>query len=94
MTVDRAYKKLENKLKTYLDDYDVKLVKKAFQFAEKAHEGQLRKSNVLYIFHPIEVAQILSELEQSVDTIIAGLLHDVFEDTEISHYDIKKILIS
>ena len=91
MTVDRAYKKLENKLKTYLDDYDVKLVKKAFQFAEKAHEGQLRKSNVLYIFHPIEVAQILSELEQSVDTIIAGLLHDVIEDTEISHYDIKKI---
>ncbi len=66
------------------------IVEKAYQFAEKAHRGQLRNSGEDYIQHPLEVAQILVELEMDEATIAAALLHDVVEDTSLTLGDIEK----
>ena len=59
-------------------------VERAFLIAEKAHEGQFRKSGERYITHPVAVAQILAELGLNSETIIAALLHDTVEDTAYS----------
>ena len=59
----------------------VEIILKAFNYAEKAHQGQKRSSGEPYIIHPLEVALILLELGLDPDTIAAGLLHDVVEDT-------------
>ncbi len=90
MTVERQFKKVLNKAATYLKESEIKKLKKVYDFAVDAHKGQRRKSADDYITHPIEVTLILAELEQSIDTLIAGLLHDVVEDTSISEYDIQK----
>lgn len=63
---------------------DLDLITRAYQLAEKAHEGQVRKSGVPYIMHPIAVAGILAELHMDAVTIAAYFLHDVVEDTEVS----------
>lgn len=60
---------------------DLKLIKKAYEFACKCHDGQYRQSGEPYIIHPLNVAFILARLNQGVNTICAGLLHDVVEDT-------------
>jgi len=59
-------------------------LEKAFILAEKAHEGQFRQSGEPYVSHPLAVAEILAELGMDTDTIIAGLLHDVIEDTDLT----------
>ncbi|MEJ8545689.1 RelA/SpoT family protein [Brevibacillus borstelensis] len=69
---------------SYLSKADLDLITRAYQLAEKAHEGQVRKSGVPYIMHPIAVAGILAELHMDAVTIAAGFLHDVVEDTEVS----------
>ena len=61
---------------------------KAYHFAESAHEGQLRKSGEKYFTHPLQVALILAELEMDDNTIVAGLLHDVLEDTKYEYDEI------
>lgn len=61
--------------------YDYKRIGEAFDFADKAHEGQFRRSGEGFIIHPVEVSLILASLDMDEDTIIAGLLHDVIEDT-------------
>ena len=66
------------------------IVEKAYRFAEEAHRGQLRNSGEDYILHPLEVAQILVELEMDEATIAAALLHDVVEDTTFTIIDIEK----
>lgn len=63
---------------------DVKRLESAYHFAHKAHRGQKRLSGEPYIVHPIAVALQLAQLEQDEDTVIAGLLHDVLEDTQVS----------
>lgn len=64
-------------------------VERAFLIAEKAHEGQLRKSGQRYITHPIAVAQILADLGLSTETVIAALLHDTVEDTPYSLKELR-----
>ena len=66
------------------------IIDKAYQFAEMAHRNQLRNSGEDYILHPLEVAQILVELEMDEATIAASLLHDVVEDTSYTIADIEK----
>lgn len=71
-------------------DKDSERVKKAVSFATKAHEGQFRKSGEPYITHPLAVKKILEEWGMDEDTIIAGILHDTIEDTDVTLNDIKK----
>ncbi len=70
--------------------YNVGMIKSAYYLAEKMHEGQLRSSGQPYIIHPVEVAVILLELGMDSDTLVAGLLHDVVEDTSETLDDIEK----
>lgn len=76
--------------KIYLTDLNSSRLKRAYQFANKAHEGQLRKGGDPYIVHPLSTAIILTELHVDEDTLIAALLHDVPEDTEYNLEDIEK----
>lgn len=68
---------------------DFDKIKLALAFAEESHQGQYRKSGDDYIVHPVEVAKILMDMKMDTDTIVAGLLHDVVEDTLIPIADIK-----
>ena len=67
---------------------NTKLVQKAYEFANRNHEGQLRKSGEPYIIHPLNVAYILATIDLDEETICAALLHDVVEDTKVTHQDI------
>ena len=69
---------------TYLPEDKVALVKEAYEFAAKAHEGQLRKTGEPFLEHPLSVAMILAELHLDAETLAAALLHDVPEDCGIS----------
>jgi len=68
---------------------DVDKIKLAFYFAEECHDGQYRKSGDDYIMHPVEVTKILIDMKMDTDTIVAGILHDIVEDTYITLADIK-----
>ncbi|MCT4605401.1 MAG: bifunctional (p)ppGpp synthetase/guanosine-3',5'-bis(diphosphate) 3'-pyrophosphohydrolase [Marinisporobacter sp.] len=84
---------LENllaQIQQYNPNSNMSLIIKAYNFAEAAHEGQVRKSGEKYFIHPVEVAKILVQLDMDDATIIAGLLHDVIEDTKYEYEEIKK----
>ena len=68
---------------------DLEKIKLALCFAEECHEGQYRKSGEDYIMHPVEVTKILIDMKMDTDTIVAGILHDIVEDTMITLADIK-----
>ena len=68
---------------------DLRKIRRAYDFAEKAHENQKRLSGEKYIIHPLNVAYILADLSLDDNTICAALLHDVIEDTEVTFDDIK-----
>lgn len=80
-----------DKTKAYLNDENVELVKKAYEFAKHSHREQYRKSGEPYIIHPIQVAGILADLEMDPATVAAGFLHDVVEDTSVSLNDLETI---
>ncbi|MDS1030013.1 bifunctional (p)ppGpp synthetase/guanosine-3',5'-bis(diphosphate) 3'-pyrophosphohydrolase [Bacillota bacterium LX-D] len=80
---------LENEVLSYYPSVNINLIRKAFYYASKAHEGQKRKSGEAYIIHPLAVAIILAQLHLDVSTIIAGLLHDVVEDTNATLAEIS-----
>jgi len=75
---------------TYLSDADQALVRRAYDFAERAHESELRKSGDPYIEHPLATAIELAQLELDGQTIAAGLLHDVPEDTAVSLQEVEE----
>lgn len=84
---------LENlllKIEQYNPQADLELIIRVYNFAEAAHQGQVRNSGEKYFIHPFQVAMILADLNMDTATIAAGLLHDVIEDTEYTYEDIKK----
>ena len=78
---EELYDELKKEIKKYHPSDDTSLVDKAYRVAYDAHKGQARKSGEPYIIHPLCVAIVLAELELDKETIAAGLLHDVLEDT-------------
>ena len=82
---------LIQKIKENCTNVDLNVVNKAFNLAFEAHKEQKRESGEPYIIHPIDVATILAELGMDTSTIVAGLLHDVIEDTDYTYEDIKNI---
>ena len=77
----QAIAALEHKLSSYLEPSQVKKVVRAYEFADKYHKGQERRSGDPYITHPIAVAHILADMHMDHETLMAALLHDVIEDT-------------
>lgn len=84
------YEKLKNMILGYHPSTDISMVEKAYEIARGAHEGQLRKSGEPYIIHPLCVCIILAELELDKETIVAGMLHDVVEDTVMTSDEITE----
>ncbi|MDB8789621.1 bifunctional (p)ppGpp synthetase/guanosine-3',5'-bis(diphosphate) 3'-pyrophosphohydrolase [Romboutsia sp. 1001216sp1] len=87
---DKELQELIEKIKGYAPNADIDLVKKAYYLGKKAHEGQFRKSGEPYFIHPLAVANILADMELDIETIAAGILHDVVEDTDYTYEDIEK----
>jgi GTP pyrophosphokinase len=81
---------LLDKIKSYMDEPDLEMVKKAYQYAERAHQEQFRVSGEPFVEHPLGVAIILADLELDIVSIVASLLHDVVEDTGISSEEIER----
>jgi len=88
---DKELQEILDKIKEYAPNTDTTLVEKAYYLAKSAHDGVLRKSGEPYIIHPIAVANILVEMQLDIETISAGLLHDVIEDTDYTYDDIKEM---
>ena len=78
------------KVKSYNPDADVELIGRAYEFAERVHEGQKRLSGEPYINHPMEAATTLVDLQMDVKSIAAAFLHDVLEDAEVGLEDLEK----
>lgn len=82
---------LMSKVSSYITNKeDLLHIQEAYTYAENMHKGQLRKSGNEYIVHPLDVAIILSEYHTDPTTIMAGLLHDVLEDTQATYEDVTK----
>lgn len=85
------YEKLIKRVRKYHPSDDISMIEKAFDVAYHAHEGQYRKSGEAYIIHPLWVGIILADLELDKETIVAGILHDVVEDTVMTDEEITEI---
>ncbi len=83
------YKELET-ITSYLDAHEKNKVRDALKLSEKVHSNQLRKSGDPFITHPLEVAKILTSIKLDADSIVAGLLHDTLEDTNLHIDEINK----
>lgn len=80
-----------SKVRVYIDDEEqVKVIEKAYQFAKNKHEGQYRKSGEDYIYHPMNVALILTTIYADYETISAGLMHDVLEDCDCTPEEMEE----
>jgi guanosine-3',5'-bis(diphosphate) 3'-pyrophosphohydrolase len=79
-----------DRVRAYQPSADANLIKRAFDYSFKMHEGQTRKSGDPYIVHPVSVAGIITELRLDTASVCAGLLHDVVEDTLASSKDLEK----
>ena len=85
-----SIEQLLEKASAYLKENELAKIREAYDFAEQAHHGQLRKSGEPYILHPLHVADILINMQMDVTSIIAALLHDVVEDTSVSLENVNK----
>lgn len=90
-TVEQLYDELMTEIRRYHPSKDLSLVEGAYELAREAHHDQKRKSGEPYIIHPLCVAKILAELELDKESITAGLLHDVVEDTKYTLEDISEM---
>jgi len=84
------YARLVETIRKYRPATDISVIEKAYRVADEAHKGQLRKSGEPYIIHPLCVAIILAELELDKETLVAGILHDVIEDTAMTAEEMKE----
>jgi GTP pyrophosphokinase len=80
-----------SKVEGYHPGADVDLIKRAYVFAAKAHDGQMRRSGDPYVVHPLSVAQIITDLRLDVPSVCAGLLHDCVEDTSVTVDELGKV---
>ena len=85
------YKELEEKIKLYMQEEDVLEIRKAYDYACEKHFGQKRLTGEDYIVHPLAVALILANIKADKETIIAGLLHDVLEDTNTTEEELTNL---
>jgi guanosine-3',5'-bis(diphosphate) 3'-pyrophosphohydrolase len=89
-TIQGLPRPLARALEGYADRLDIDAIQRAHELAVRAHEGQTRASGEKYVSHTIEVATILAQLRLDTDTIVAGLIHDTIEDTDISLRDVEQ----
>ena len=87
---DELYQELVKSVKKYHPSTDLTMIEKAYQVAKAAHKDQVRKSGEPYIIHPLCVGIILADLELDKESIAAGLLHDVVEDTPMTTEDVAR----
>ena len=78
------------KVSSSYTDQEITRLKKAYVFAAHAHKGQIRRSGEPYLSHPLEVANMLADMKMDATTLVAGILHDVLEDTEVTAPEIEK----
>ncbi|MBE6995554.1 MAG: bifunctional (p)ppGpp synthetase/guanosine-3',5'-bis(diphosphate) 3'-pyrophosphohydrolase, partial [Ruminococcaceae bacterium] len=90
MTLQDQWELLEKTIRGYNPAADFAQIRAAFELAERAHEGQKRKSGEPYVTHPVSVAQIVAEQRLDSESIIAALLHDVIEDTPVTYDEVAK----
>lgn len=90
MAPDELYQVLIKRVQKYHPSDDISMIEKAYRTASEAHRDQRRKSGEPYIIHPLHVAIILADLEMDKETIVAGLLHDVVEDTIMTEEQITE----
>ena len=88
---EELYKQLTEKVIKYHPSADISILDKAYNLAMQAHKNQYRKSGEPYIIHPLSVANILADLELDKESIVAGILHDVVEDTDITLEQISEM---
>jgi GTP diphosphokinase / guanosine-3',5'-bis(diphosphate) 3'-diphosphatase len=89
LTVTR-FRELMKRVETYRPNADLELIRKAYEYSLKNHNGQNRASGEPYLAHPLEVASLLAEIKMDAVSIAAGLLHDSVEDTSVTIVDIRK----
>lgn len=87
---DVIFERLIARVRAYHPNTDIKMIEKAYHFAAEAHKDQKRKSGEPYIIHPLCTGLILADLELDKETIVAGILHDVVEDTDVTLEDIER----
>jgi len=88
--VEQLYRELEAKIREYRPKEDLAPLEKAFHFASRYHEGQVRDSGEPYMVHPIMVAHILADMRMDLVAMETGLLHDVVEDTSVTVDQVRK----
>src|SRR5690554_100043 len=82
MQLESRLNTIVKKIRRYLPDADIEMLRRAFRFASDMHEGQVRKSGEPYMSHPLEVMDLIADLRLDVASLVAGLLHDTVEDTD------------
>jgi guanosine-3',5'-bis(diphosphate) 3'-pyrophosphohydrolase len=91
MSKDIKITDLVEKVQSYFPAADGELIRRAYDFSAKVHQGQKRLSGEPYLIHPMAVAGIIAELRLDVPSVVAGLLHDTVEDTLTSLDELKEL---
>ncbi len=92
--IDRPLLRLNDildRISGYHPDPDLDVIKKAYVYSAKVHQGQIRKSGEPYLIHPLEVAGILAEMRLDEASVVTGLLHDTIEDTLATKEEISEL---
>ena len=88
-TREEHYASMMQAVQRYAPSADLEEIQKAYEYADRKHQNQLRKSGEPYIIHPLAVAEIVAEIGLDTDAIVAALLHDCLEDTDASFFKLN-----